>query len=86
MLKNTIDSNLKLCDNFPEFRSQLYGHRYDILQRSSNIKEGDDFVDRPLYSLINDLSKNLFIKLYQQCINFDRKEICAVIAIDYVEL
>ena len=29
---------------------------------------------------------NLFIKLYQQCINFDRKEICAVIAIDYVEL
>ena len=32
--------------------------------------------------MLNDLSKNLFIKFIQHSINFDKKEICAVIALD----
>lgn len=82
MLKNIIDSNLKLNDIFPEFKSDIYGDRENILKKSSNRKEGEDYVDKRLFCLFNDLSKNLFIKLYQQCINFDKNEICAVIAID----
>ena len=82
MLKNIIDSNLKLNDTFPEFKSDIYGDRENILKKSSNRKEGEDYVDKRLFCLFNDLSKNLFIKLYQQCINFDKNEICAVIAID----
>ena len=76
MLKKAVDSKLNLCDNFPEFKKDLY------MKKTLNRKEGDDYVDQPLFSLFNELSKNLFIKLYQQCTNFDRNEVCAVIGID----
>ena len=82
MIKKTIESNLNLSDNFTEFKSELYGDRDNILRKKTIKEEGDDFVKQSLHSLLNDLSKNLFIKLYQQCTNFDRKELCAVIAID----
>ena len=82
MLNKKIDSNLKLTENFPEFKSDIYGDRENILKKTSNRKEGDDYISQPLYGLINDLSKNIYIKLFQQCINFDRKEVCAVIGID----
>jgi hypothetical protein len=40
------------------FKNETYGDGDDILQKSSNRKEGNDYVDKPLYSLINDLFKN----------------------------
>ena len=82
MLNKRIDSQLKLPDSFPEFKSDIYGDRYNILKKTLNRKEGDDYISQPLYSLLNDFSKNLYIKFFQQCINFDRNEVCAVIAID----
>ena len=69
-------------ESFPEFKSEMYGEREDILVRAKNREEGDDYISQPLYALINDLSKNIYIKLFQQCINFDRNEVCAVIGLD----
>ena len=83
MIKKTyMVSNLKKPDNFPEFKSDIYGDRDNILVKSTIREEGEDFVSQSLYTLINELSKNIYIKLFQQCINFDRKEVCAVIGID----
>ena len=65
MLNKKIESNLKLTDNFPEFKSDIYGDRENILKKAINRKEGDDYVSQPLYELINDLSKNIYIKLFQ---------------------
>lgn len=56
--------------------------RDNILKKSLNRKEGNDYISEPLYCLINDISKNLYIKFFQQCINFDIKEVCSIIAID----
>ena len=80
--KNYSESSLKLPESFPEFKSEIYGEREDILVRAKNREEGDDYISQPLYALINDLSKNIYIKLFQQCINFDRNEVCAVIGLD----
>ena len=82
MLKKKRDSNLKLPDSFPEFKSDFFGNREDILKKTLNRKEGEEIINLPLYILLNDLSKNLFIKFIQHSINFDKKEICAVIALD----
>ena len=82
MLNKNLDLDLKLSDIFPEFKSEIYGERINILKKTLNRIEGDDFIEQSLYELINDLSKNLYIKLFQQCINFDREEVCAVIGID----
>ena len=56
------ESTIKLPENFPEFDV----NRENILKKSINRKEGDDYVNQPLYSLINDLSKNIYIKLFNQ--------------------
>ena len=82
MLKKRIESSLKLTDSFPEFKSEIFGDRDNIMQKKLNRKEGEDYIEQPLFSIINDLSKNFYIKFFQQCINFDRKEVCAVIALD----
>ena len=82
MLKKKRDSNLKLPDSFPEFKSDFFGIREDILKKTLNRKEGEEIINLPLYIFLNDLSKNLFIKFIQHSINFDKKEICAVIALD----
>ena len=82
MLKKSVESKLNLCQKFPEFKSDLYGDKENILKKTYNRKEGDDYIEEPLYSMFNDLSKNLYIKLFGQCSGFDKKEVCAVIAID----
>ena len=38
--------------------------------------------DQSLYMLINDLAKNLYIKHFQQCFDFNKGEICGIIGID----
>ena len=55
MLDNRIESNLKLADSFPEFKSDIYGDRDNIMKRKPNRKEGDDYVDQHLHILHNDL-------------------------------
>ena len=35
-----------------------------------------------IYVLLNDISKNLFIKFYQQYSDFHKKDICFIIGID----
>ena len=39
MLNKRIDSQLKLPDSFPEFKSDIYGDRYNILRKTLNRKE-----------------------------------------------
>ena len=82
MLKKKRDSNLKMPDSFPEFKSDFFGSREEILKKTLNRKEGEEIINLPLYILLNDLTKNLYIKFIQHSINFDKKEICAVIALD----
>ena len=82
MLNKKVDSTLKFPDSFPEFKSDIYGDRDKILRKTLNRIEGEDYVNKPLYLLINQLSKNLYIKFIQHCNNFDKKELCTVIALD----
>ena len=82
MLKKRIDANLKLPDSFPEFKSDIYGDRDNILKKTINRKEGIDYINQPLYSLLNNISKNIYIKFIQNCNNFDKSEVCGVIALD----
>ena len=83
MLNNiSIDLNLKLPDSFPEFKSEIFGDRNKILEKSELREEGDDFITKPFHEIINEFSKNVYIKFFQQCYNFDKKEVCGVIGID----
>ena len=82
MLNKTIDSNLKLPESFTEFKHENYGDRNNILKRIKNRKEGEDDINKDLYILLNNISKNLFIKFYQQCSDFNKKDICGIIGID----
>ena len=83
MLNNkSIDLNLKLPDSFPEFKSEIFGDRNKILEKSKLREEGDDFITKPFHEIINEFSKNVYIKFFQQCYNFDKKEVCGVIGID----
>ena len=82
MIKKRIENKLSKPESYTEFKSEIYGDRDNIMIKKINRKEGEDYVDQPLYSLLNGLSKNLYIKFFQQCINFDRKEVCAIIALD----
>ena len=82
MIKKRIENKLGKPESYPEFKSDIYGDRDNIMVKKINRKEGEDYVDKPLYSLLNEFSKNLYIKFFQQSINFDRKEVCAVIALD----
>ena len=82
MLSKNPESNIKLSETFPEFYSESYGNRNNILTKSINEQKESTGINKPLYQLINNFSKNLYIKLFQQCSNIDRKELCCVIAID----
>ena len=83
MLANkSKDFNLKFPENFPEFKSEIYGDRNKILEKFELKKEGEDYIDKPFYQLINEFSKNVYIKLFQQCYNFDKNEVCGIIGID----
>ena len=72
---------LKFEDNFPEFKSDI-GERDIIMERVLNRREGDDNINAPLYTLLNKLSRNLFLTFFQQCSKIETRDLCAVIGID----
>lgn len=37
---------------------------------------------KPIHEIIKEFSKNVYIKFFQQCYNFDKKEVYGVIGID----
>ena len=78
MLDKNSEPNIKTPDSFLEIQE----NKNKIFERSKNRKEGDDYINQPLFEIINFLSKNLYLKLFQQCVNLERNELCAVIAID----
>ena len=78
MIDKNPESNIKTPGSFLEIQD----NKNKIFERATNRKEGDDYINQPLFEIINFLSKNLYLKLFQQCVNLERNELCAVIAID----
>ena len=76
MIDKNPESNIKTPDSFLEIKE----NKNKIFEKSK--KEGDDYKNQPLFEIINFLSKNLYLKLFQQCTNLETNELCAVIAID----
>lgn len=67
MLNNkSLDLNLKLPDSFPEFKNEFFGNRNKILEKSK-LREEVDFITKPFHKIINEFSKNVYIKFFQQC-------------------
>ena len=79
MIKGKKEPKLTKPESFLEINNE---ERAKLMIRRINNKEEKDPSIKELYILLNKFSKNLYLKFFQQCINFDRKEICAVIGID----
>ena len=45
-------------------------------------KKGKIILNKDIYFLFNYVSKNSFIKFYQKCSDFNKKDICCIIGID----
>ena len=80
MIKKMINKSSVANIKIPVFDDKK--NKQNIFERRKNRKEGEDYVTKPLYEIFNNLSKNLYLKLFQQCIHINRNELCAVIAID----
>ena len=79
MIKGKKEPKLIRPGSFLEINNE---DREKIIKRRVNNKEEKDASIEDLYILLNNFSKNLYLKFLQQCINFDKNEICAVIGID----
>ena len=65
MIDKNPESNIKTPDSFLEIKE----NKNKIFEKSK--KEGDDYKNQPLFEIINFLSKNLYLKLFQQCTNLE---------------
>ena len=79
MIKGKKEPKLNRPESFLEISNE---DRNNIMVRRINNKEEKDASIEDLYILLNNFSKNLYLKFLQQSINFDKNEICAVIGID----
>ena len=64
-MKNNKKTDLfiKFEETFPEFKSDRFGERDKILERTINRREGENNLEFPLFSLLNKLSRNLFLTI-----------------------
>ena len=78
-MKNTkTDLFIKFEETFPEFKSDRFGVRNKILKRNINRRERENNVDFPLFSLLNKLSRNLFLTINKkQCSKIETYNLCA---------
>ena len=63
MKNKKTDLFIKFEETFPEFKSDRFGERDKILERNINRGEGENNLDFPLFSLLNKLSRNLFLTI-----------------------
>ena len=63
MKNKKTDLFIKFEETFPEFKNDRFGERDKILERTINRREGENNLEFPLFSLLNKLSRNLFLTI-----------------------